>query len=90
MFGMGTGVTPPARPPGISEELYHWLIESCDHCGAFPHRQWLNESIVNFFEDHVYQEQRNAKPHGRLVLVSYGPHEPSTPSLSNSSSTSVL
>ena len=28
-------------------------------------------------EDHVYQEQRDVKPHDRLVLVSYGPHEPS-------------
>ena len=41
-------------------------------------------------EDHVYQEQRDVKPHDRLVLVSYGSHEPSTPSLSNSWSTSGL
>ena len=42
-------------------------------------------------QDHVYQEQSNdVKPHDRLVLVSYGPRGPSTPSLSNSSSTSGL
>jgi hypothetical protein len=38
-------------------------------------------------EDHVYQGQSivfNVKPHGRLVLVSYGPYDPSTSSLSNS------
>ena len=32
----------------------------------------------------------NVKPHGRLVLVSFELYSPSTPSLSNSSSTSGL
>ena len=59
VFGMGTGVTPPAWPPRI---LY-------DVCTC------LNVSV---------RSKLIVKPHGRLVLVSYKPYGPSTPSLSNS------
>ena len=89
MFGMGTGGTPPVWPPGILEK-----VEAKVQVKGFENfrKSTLTSALTLAFsnQDHVYQEQSYVKPHGRLVLVSFRPLSPSTPSLSNLWSTSGL
>jgi hypothetical protein len=62
VFGMGTGVAPPASPPGIENEAASCLAatkhgDSRVQPDAFP-------TIASMYESNV------VKPHGRLVPVS--------------------
>ena len=54
VFGMGTGVAPPASPPGIGRQL-NTLILECSHATVTVSRN-MSANVV--------------KPHGRLVPLS--------------------
>jgi hypothetical protein len=86
---MGTGVAPPVRPPGtleteyISRETLEVKDEKVElltfHFLRFPPRTAVRVKTTS-----IRSKDDDVKPHDRLVLVSYSPYGPSTPSLSNS------
>ena len=84
MFEMGTGVTPPAWPPGIlsvSREALGVRREVIPK-NQNPLRLTLHASRA--LKTVSTRGKLIVKPHGRLVLVGYRPYGPSTSSLSNS------
>ncbi len=87
MFGMGTGVAPPVMPPGtLFREAS--FVKRKEICLLFT----LHEIRFTFHDARpralqtmsIRSKDDDVKPHDRLVLVSYSPYGPSTPSLSNS------
>ena len=84
MFGMGTGVAPPVRPPGTARNAQCKIVNvkfKISHFYFFYSRRafWRAAQTMP-----IRSKDDDVKPHDRLVLVSYSPHGPSTPSLSNS------
>ena len=64
MFGMGTGVAPPAMPPGIE-------FSRRRYCADAPSTETLEPSQALLSHVSVTTEKKTVvKPHGRLVPVS--------------------
>src|ERR1035437_8626422 len=77
VFGMGTGGAPSIRPP---ETLFHRELPCRTERSAY-----FFCLFANVFDD-SHLENFMAKPHGRLVPVSFAPRSASTPGLSTWSS----
>ena len=77
-FGMGSGVTPPVRPPG---NFWRQSLSANVHCKSSWFVQLAFKSRSTAADLGLRQKRKMVKPHGRLVLVSSTSCDASTSSL---------